>query len=377
MKIQRDTLLGLVFFGGLALIGWATVSLTSWSLEPKPELIVHFRNAAGLRKGDQVFVLGKRIGQITEVAWDTSTRDTPIRIAMAMDEEIALFDDKRIEIRDASLLGGSQIEIDPGVSGIPAMPPLFGETRGSPLESLGEADLEGTAAAIKRFFDKLTDPNGSVGALLESRRPFDDLAASLDSLRRSLEEVERAKGPLGRVIYSEEMADDLSQSMHNLRELTHRVTEGTGLIARLVNDPELASDVAGALSDLHELTDRTRRGQGVLGRLFSDDIMAQDVAATLKSLRSVSAKLDDADGGLLGALIGDSSIREDAKRLVANLSQVSEQLRTGRGPLGRLINDEHLGERIERIINQVAGAIEDAREAAPVGNFINVLAGPF
>ena len=68
MSLQRDTLLGLVFFGGLGLLGWATVSLTSLSFEPKPQVVAYFDNAQGLRVGDPVFVLGTRIGQVGEVA---------------------------------------------------------------------------------------------------------------------------------------------------------------------------------------------------------------------------------------------------------------------------------------------------------------------
>ena len=68
MAAKRDTLLGLVFFGGLGLLGWATVTLTSLSLEPKPSVTVRFANALGLRTGDPVFVLGKRYGQVTEVS---------------------------------------------------------------------------------------------------------------------------------------------------------------------------------------------------------------------------------------------------------------------------------------------------------------------
>ena len=44
MKIQQDTLLGMVFFGGLGLLGWATINLTSLSFEAKKEIVVYFDN---------------------------------------------------------------------------------------------------------------------------------------------------------------------------------------------------------------------------------------------------------------------------------------------------------------------------------------------
>jgi hypothetical protein len=42
-----------------------------------------------------------------------------------------------------------------------------------------------------------------------------------------------------------------------------------------------------------------------------------------------------------------------------------------------LINDKDMAVRFRRILNQVSRGIEDAREAAPIGNFVQVLLGTF
>ena len=47
------------------------------------------------------------------------------------------------------------------------------------------------------------------------------------------------------------------------------------------------------------------------------------------------------------------------------------------GVLGKLISDEQLAAQFDRLIQQVTGAIEDAREAAPVSTFFQVLSSPF
>ena len=62
---------------------------------------------------------------------------------------------------------------------------------------------------------------------------------------------------------------------------------------------------------------------------------------------------------------------------VGNLALVSEQLTQSKGLLGSLINDPDLAVRFRRILNAVSRAIEDAREAAPISNFIQVLLGTF
>ena len=65
------------------------------------------------------------------------------------------------------------------------------------------------------------------------------------------------------------------------------------------------------------------------------------------------------------------------KETIANLNIVSAQLTQRKGLLGALINEEDLAVRFRRILTQVSRAIEDAREAAPISNFVQVLLGAF
>ena len=57
-RIRRDTLLGLVFFGTLGFLLWATVNLTDLSLNRVPPLEVYFPDAGGVEGGTNVMVLG-------------------------------------------------------------------------------------------------------------------------------------------------------------------------------------------------------------------------------------------------------------------------------------------------------------------------------
>lgn len=345
MKIQRDTLLGLVFFGGLALVGWATVNLSRVSLEPKPTVVVYFDHAQGLRVGDPVYVLGTRYGRVIEVALNQVPDHAPIRVTLELDQELPeLHADRVIRIRQASLLGGSQIDIDPGTAGERAPgQPLRGETHLSALDALGEADIIGTVASFKRFFDKLSDPSSSIGALLESREAYDDFSAILKSARRTMESIEGGRGPLGRVIQSEEMAEDLSATLAAIREIA----------------------------------EATQRGEGVLGRLIMDSGLGASIAETIESLKSSASKLDDPASGTLGALLADPQLRTDVAAIAANLAEATSKLTQGEGLMARLLNDPELGRQLTRLFKQIAGAIEDAREAAPVGTFFQVLTAPF
>ena len=380
---KRDTLLGLVFFGGLGLLIWATAELSNLSLHPKPTLDVYFAGGGGLRVGDPVYVRGVRSGKVQAIASRPQYPDNPILVRLELNEPVTLHNDVEISIVSASLLGGKQIEIDPGVA--PNVHTgdrlLVGVNRASALDAMGETlaglDLQGAVSSVRTFFDRLSDPNGSVGALLASREAYDDFAATLHSLRQSVEEIEKGKGALGQVIHDEQLGSDLAAIASETREVVHKINEGAGLVSRLLNDEALAADVAGTVNDVRTITDRARRGEGMLGRILADAELADRFSSIVNHVDSVTAKLDDPNAGLIGALLGDDSLLRDARAVVAGASEIIAKINEGDGLLAKLINDPELGERVDRLFEQVTRAIEDAREAAPVGTFFQVLAGPF
>jgi len=377
MRLQRDTLLGLVFFAGLAGLGWATMSLSSLSFEERQTEKVYFDDAFELRKGDPVFVLGKRIGQVTEVVLRPA-ETPPLEVELQFDLNVELGAEHRIEIRESSALGGRQVNIFTAAGEAPQTGgKLLGQGRPGALTTLGQADLLGTIDSVKQFFDMLVSEDGSVGALLKSREVYEDLAATIKSARTTMEEVERGEGTVGKAIYSNEMADDLASAIRELRDVAHKVNEGVGLAARLINDVEMSADVAQTLADLKEITAGARRGEGVIGRLLSDPAVANKFDALVDSVTSAAAKLDDPGAGLVGALLADQEMHEDGRALVANLADASRKINEGEGVLGRLISDEELGQKLDRLISQVTGAIEDARESAPVSTLFQVVTAPF
>lgn len=380
-RSTRDTLLGLVFFGGLGLLIFATAELGNLSLEPRPTLVAHFADAAGLRVGDPVFVLGHRNGHVRSVTWiPDAPLERRIEVVLELRREIHFRRGASIEIRDATFLGGKEVRIDPGFG-----PPLAGDpptaTRKNPFDLLGEslsdADLGATVRSIRRFFESVNDPGGSVGALLSRREVYDELLAALRSLRKSVERIEKGPGPAHRLLYDEQFGADLAAAAGEARELLATARRGHGVVARLLDDAQLADDVAATAADLRAAARSLRDGKGLAGRLLHDERLADDVAGTASSLRSVAAKLDDPRAGLAGAILGDREMRADARRLVARLSEVAERIASGEGLLARLVNDRDLAEQVARLFRQVSRAVEDAREAAPVGTFFQVLSGPF
>jgi ABC-type transporter Mla subunit MlaD len=386
-RIQRDTLLGLVFFGTMAFLLWATVNLTDISLGRVPPLQVWFRDTGGIREGDPVLVLGKRIGKVKEIEFLRSRPDNRMRVTMLIEEELPLSVQQKIEIQDSNALGGRQVYIDPGI-GEPWPPDreLVGTTSGNPLLAAGRffegegpsgSELRSALAEIRSFFQGLNDPDTTVGALTRRRELYDEVLASVQSLRRIFQSVEDGDGLFGRVINDTNLRDDGLRIVANLARVTERLNGTESTLGRLLNDNEMSNQLATIVTNLNAVVARLNDGRGLAGALLRDDQMAADFQTAIAALSRVLQKADDPDAGALGTILGDRELKDDLKLIATNLRSITDKIDSGKGVLGVLINDEDLGIRLRRIFNQISRALEDARESAPIGNFVQVLLGTF
>jgi len=384
-RIKRDTLLGVVFFGTLGFLLWATVNLTDLSLSK--EMTAYFPQAGSVDVGTNVMVLGKKIGKVGAIDIDYERPDAPVQMTLLLREDIPLRESHLIEVRDAGVLGGKQVYIDPGKGELVATgATLIGQVVGSAFDKLGDiadgkgavgARLETALTEISAFFESMNDEESSIGRLVNRRELYDSILNASENLNRILEAVVNAEGAVGALIMDRQTADDATAVLANIRRISDSLTTTDSPLGVLLNDEDAARDLQGVLDNLDLLVSDAKQGKGVLGRLLQDQELAAEFGDVVHNLNDVLEKVNDPSAGALGALTSDPKLGEDLKSAIANLHTVSEQLTQQKGLIGALINDEDLAIRFRRILNQVSRAIEDAREAAPISNFVQVLLGTF
>ncbi|MFO0313103.1 MAG: MlaD family protein [Planctomycetota bacterium] len=384
-RIRRDTLLGFVFFGSLAFLLWATLNLTDQAYG-NARLLVRFAQAGSCEVGTNVMGLGKKIGKVGALDVDYGSADLPIAMTLLLREPIPLRQDYAISVKDAGVLGGKQVYIDPGrAAALPADAALRGEVEPGAFDQIGniakgEGKLGGKAVdaveEIRKFFANMNDPTTSVGKLVTSSALHDQLSDAADSLGRILDAVLEQKGAVGDLVMNAETKENLHGFLASLRSLGKKLDAGTdGVLGVLLNDADAARNVQSIVRNLDVLVTDARNGGGIVGKLLRDDELARRFSNLVGNLDTLLANLTNAEAGALGALTSDPATARDIKTTLANLRFVSEQLAQKQGLLGALINDPDLATRFRRILTQVSRAIEDAREAAPIGSFIQVLIG--
>ncbi|MBL9079804.1 MAG: MCE family protein [Planctomycetes bacterium] len=386
-RIRRDTLLGIVFFGTLGFLLWATVNLTDWSLGQVPPLVVWFPDAGSAEAGTNVMVLGKKVGKVGSIDVDYARPELPVRMTLLLKEEIPLTEAAVIQVRDAGVLGGKQIYIDPGRGArIPAGRELRGESQPGAFDRIGNiADakgelgesLNGAIQSFRRFFDNMNDEETTVGRLVRRRELYDELLQTVQNLNAITDSVLKGEGTIGRLVVDTTMRDDVMRIIGNLAATSDALRSTDGTVGMLLNDRDTANDLRTTIDNLARLVADARDGKGALGRILADEALADDLRGALANLNKLLAKANDPDAGVLGALTSDADTGRNLKVTIANLRDVSDRLTQAEGPLGILINDKDVGVRLRRIFTQVSRALEDAREAAPIGNFVQVLLGAF
>jgi ABC-type transporter Mla subunit MlaD len=95
-RMQRDTMLGIVFFATMAFLLWATVNLTDVSLGKEPPLRVFFETAGGIRVGDPVLLLGKNVGKVGEIEIVRERPDHRARLTLLIQESLVLTVNQKI-----------------------------------------------------------------------------------------------------------------------------------------------------------------------------------------------------------------------------------------------------------------------------------------
>ncbi|MCC7063836.1 MAG: MCE family protein [Planctomycetes bacterium] len=386
-RIRRDSLLGLVFFGTLAFLLWATVNLTDMSLGKVPPLEVYFEDGGGIEVGANVLVLGKKVGKVGAIDILYERPQNQARLTLLVEEAIPLTDRMRIEIQDAGLLGTKQVYIDPGRGGPwPADREKLGATTKNVMERIGEIadgkgelgkNLNGTLTAIRSLFESLRDEQNTIGRLTTRRELYDEILQTVQRLNGIFEVIQTGKSTLGRLAVDTAMGERFQHILDNLAATSDALVGKEGTIGMLLNDAGAAQNLRSILADIATLTTDTKDGKGALGKILTDETMARDLTEALANLSAVLKKANDPEAGTLGRLLGDADLGKDLTAILANLRTVSERLIGTDTLLGILISDKDVGVRFRSIIKQVSRALEDAREAAPIGSFVQVLLGAF
>ncbi|MSR61698.1 MAG: MCE family protein [Planctomycetes bacterium] len=370
---QRQLLLGAFFIVALSILAYYTLFLTDSHLFSEPILMtVYFEEANNLREGDQVQLLGAKIGRVKEVTPNTSAkRSKRIRTVLSLEREVELLQDAVISIQETSLLGGRNVMIDPGTFGGPVLPPLedgggyLGKVQKNPIASFGDFGAE---------LSKLVSENR------------ESIKSSLANLTVITDDLRNGRGLLGKLVKDEQIVADVRTMladartfMANASEASAQLKNGQGLVGALLYDPVAKQKFSDTLDNLQRLSADLNGQDGVLGALIHDPALKESLTHGIDQFVAFGEKLNQGEG-TLPMLLSDKATKEQVQTLIADFSATMSDVRglvadvrAGKGSLGKALTDDTLYDNLAKASSVLTRSLEDYREAAPITAFTSVL----
>lgn len=250
--ISIEVLVGFFMFIILIALGVFTIVLSRQNfLQKKYPLAVLFTNVGGLREGDHVFLRGMQVGTVKS----TFLKNDHVVVSADLDVPVTFYPGYRVEIVDASLLGGKLMKIHEGDL---TKPPLPGD---EPVIGLKPIEI------------------------------LDEFGAVIDSIRTMTDDIVAGEGTLGKLLNDEEVYRNLQSITANLQEVSERLAKGEGTLGRLLSeDEQLYRDIQASAANIRSITEKIEAGGGTLGRLVEDDQIYVEAQKLLGELR---AAIDD------------------------------------------------------------------------------------
>jgi phospholipid/cholesterol/gamma-HCH transport system substrate-binding protein len=253
----------------------------------------------GLHTGDQVDMLGKKIGRVSQ----TRIKGQKIAVELSIDNSFSFSIpiDSKIEVKSEGLIGSKFISITPGFNRKDFILP------GATVEGLREFDFTELTPDIVPMTHDLSAFARQLKATLgdEEKKNIQMTLKNMESFSIKLDEFISSHENL----ISTEDKNNFQLTIKNLRELSSELKNGVGVeikkIDEILNNVKIITDepeklkkvidelhhsakfITSMATKLDEIFSRIEEGGGTLGKLINEDSIHQNVNGLVNDLRSV------------------------------------------------------------------------------------------
>jgi phospholipid/cholesterol/gamma-HCH transport system substrate-binding protein len=258
------------------------------------KLVTVFNDVSGLRKGNNVWFSGVKIGTVKEIKFKGNSQ---VAITMRIEEDVRQYirRDCKVKISSESLIGNKILLIYGGSTEAPAVEDgdiIISETPASTEDMMAtlqetNKNLVGITKDLKELSFGLVNGKGTVGALLNDSSMALNVKKILDNLNAVSANTERASLALssftGKMNTKGGLANQLLTDTAVFSQLKAAVAE---LQQTTVN----ASEATGNISQASNKLNQKDNGVGVL---LNDPNFASQLQNTMENLQSSTEKLDE------------------------------------------------------------------------------------
>jgi len=286
----------IILVGGMFFLQDISIKNSSYSFN------VIFSQTPGLYEGDDVKMLGKKIGTIS----DTKIIDKKVNVELSIDNSFAfkIPIDSKIEVKSEGFLGTKYISIAPGLDNNKFI--SVGET----VYGIGDYD-----------FSEITTEIGPIA---------EDLGLFMNRLN---------------ALFREEEKDRIRDIITNIESLTNNVNEFSKINKNVISDQD-KENIKNLISDLSETSS------------FLKDKMNQDVSDIIDNMKTLSGSAPEFKKTIENLKDITDSFDKSSKEINKMISSVEEKNNT----LGKLIYEDSLYVNINGVALDLRSLIQDIKD---------------
>ena len=397
--MKNEMLVGAVFVAALILTAFATIVVSGLHIFTHTDTwLVESADVGGLKTGDDVRVLGAKMGVVRQIKFDKSKNVFTIRAEM--ERGTPIHEHYEIATREASALGGRYLDVNPGPFDGALVDTYHLESHPGLTGSLNSLLVK-----LDKTVDAVNEAQGTLGKLIMKDDIYQNIKDASESLKTIVSRIESGQGVIGRLINEDEiyvtirdmlnrlnngkgalaklmqddsgkLIDDLSDTAANLRSITAKADAGTGTIGKLINDPALYDNATSTFADANKLVTEARDGKGILGMLMHDEKARQQLSNLIQNLDSIVERTSNGEG-TLGRLLTDDRVYNNLLSATEHFDSVLAKVDNGQGTIGKFVNDSELYDKIKRLVSRAIDSIENTRDSAPVSAVTTFVLSPF
>jgi phospholipid/cholesterol/gamma-HCH transport system substrate-binding protein len=270
MNLTNEAKIGIaVFFAVIILVG-GVIFLKGMDFRSKEyRLTLFYSNVNGLTEGSPITIAGLNIGKVQ----DMRLAGNVIAVGIAVDNKVNISKDSKAFIKSASIMGGKQIALVPGVS-----PEILRD--GDTLTGAYEADLTELTSTLSPISSNVLGILERVNTTFDdpTRRNIQNILLELNRAAKDLQQVIQQQG--GHLDYALGNFSAFSEDMSRFAKRIDTIAVSQeGNIDQSVKSIRVTAktmeDASGKFKEASTSIDNVfktlERGDGTIGKLMHDD----------------------------------------------------------------------------------------------------------
>ena len=280
-NINTQIIVGSFLFIMIIALGLFTIILGgSKVLKNQYNYEIIFNDIGGLQEGDGVFLRGKKIGYVK----NTILNNDNVNVVLSLDMPIVFYENYKIEVASASMLGGKILNIDLGqlhLNQLSKTETLYGT---DPINIM--ADFHIAVHNLKNILDVILEEEGTLGKLIFDDGIYLALEKLADGSGKILAKIDSGEGTIGKLLVNDSLYNDTEKLVDNFNKVTERVVSGSGPLGQLLSEEnKVIDDLQQAVNELNIALVKLNSTNSTIGKLLNDSELYDEGTKIIDDVR--------------------------------------------------------------------------------------------